>query len=36
MNNSNIYVDYGYPAQISSHTVWLYHCSTLFSFRDIE
>ncbi|MFQ3194876.1 MAG: putative transposase [Colwellia sp.] len=35
MKNSNIYAGYRYPAQIVSHTVWLYHRFTL-SFRDIE
>ena len=35
MNNSNIYADYRYPAQIISHAIWLYHRFTL-SFRDIE
>jgi len=35
MKNSNIYAGYRYPAQIISHTVWLYHRFTL-SFRDIE
>jgi putative transposase len=35
MKNSSIYAGYRYPAQIISHTVWLYHRFTL-SFRDIE
>ena len=35
MKNPNIYAGYRYPAQIISHTVWLYHRFTL-SFRDIE
>jgi putative transposase len=35
MKNSNIYAGYRYPAEIISHTVWLYHHFT-FSFRDIE
>ncbi|WP_084683707.1 hypothetical protein [Psychromonas hadalis] len=34
MNNSNLYAGYRYPAQIISHTVWLYHHYTL-SFHDI-
>jgi len=32
MKNSNIDAGYRYPAQIISHTVWLYHRFTL-SFR---
>jgi len=35
MKNSNIYAGYRYPAQIISHTVWLYH-RFILSFRDIE
>ena len=31
----NPYYGYRYPAEIISHTVWLYHRFTL-SFRDIE
>ncbi len=31
----NPYHGYRYPAEIISHTVWLYHRFTL-SFRDIE
>jgi len=35
MKNTNIYSGYRYPAQIISHTVWLYYRFTL-SFRDTE
>jgi putative transposase len=35
IKNLNIYAGYGYPSQIISHAIWLYHRFTL-SFRDIE
>jgi putative transposase len=35
LENPNNYPSYRYPAQIISHTVWLYRRFTL-SFRDIE
>ncbi len=36
MNNTkNSHAGYRYPAEIISHAVWLYLCSTL-SYRDVE
>ncbi len=35
MKNNKMYTGYRYPAQIISHTVWLYFRFTL-SFKDIE
>jgi hypothetical protein len=35
MDNSNLYSGFRYPAEIISHTVWLYFRFSL-SFRDVE